>query len=120
MVDSMLKNCPSRISDSIECDVSNAIHRCNQTRRVKTNLLHNGIDRYLGISRRANFTGRDAWAPRIGSSRQANSRINRTKLSERLLALASDAGEILLAIGTYLRISRWVGDVRRRRDTLMS
>ena len=47
MVDSMLKSCPSRISDSIGCDVSNAIHRCNQTRRVKTNLLDNGIGRYL-------------------------------------------------------------------------
>jgi len=119
MVDSMLKSCPSRISDSIGCDVSNAIDRCNQTRRVKTNLLDNGIGRYLGINRSAICAGRNALGP-TNRLEHASKLENKSNEIDREAAGTSErCGEILLAIGPYLRISRWSGRMRRRGSSLM-
>ena len=38
---------------------SGAIHKCDQSRSVKPNLLDDGIGRYVGISRRGNRAARD-------------------------------------------------------------
>ena len=91
MVDSMLKSCPSRISDSIGCDVSNCDTQTQSDQTRKNEAIGQWYRSIPGIGRRANCTGRNALGPTKWLGPQANSRINRTKLTERLLALASVA-----------------------------